>query len=330
MLTGLAFGKSLDDRSPELEGLPAGELGPLTGLFPSVAREGFVVERALAIRLGADERASALVLRRPEPRAERRLGPRPAWLGLASCAEGRGHSLLAPPIELNDTSDVLVWDTERVTLPGGKIATLVTLAMGGVALEFRASAFLLGEGDAVFPVRDPKRARAGALAVFGEVAQQFLIPGGDERYARVDRAQGTGFYPLGARSMFLALRVEQGLLRGVLQGGIAADGVGKIDPGMEAWAVVGRGALPSFCARGGEVRCAAIAMPGSGDRFQVDWLAGLWPSADAASSALRALGANPKQLDYLIIGTDDSPQPHGPNGKPPHTFLRAAPSRRAR
>jgi hypothetical protein len=326
----LPFGKTLEERSPELAGLPAGEGGVLTEQFPEIKRGGYLVETALAIQVEQDESARALVLHRPLEEGQRPFGPRPTWLGIASCTADRGYALAARPIELHDSSAVLVWDTERITLPGGATSTLVTLAMGGVALEFHAAAFLLGKGSQAFPVQDPKDEPWGLLGVFGNVAQQFLIPSPEESYARVDRAEGTGFYPMDGRSAFLALRVEQGQLRGVVQGWIGADGVKRPDSGptVEAWAAVGKGEQPPFCTQVERVRCAGIKAPVSQGKLDHAWIAGLWPSAEAAGAALKALGADVKKLDFLLIGTDDADPPRGPGGKKALTFLKATPPKK--
>jgi hypothetical protein len=332
LLRGLPFGQELTERSEAVASLPRGDHGPLTELFPSLRQQGFLVEKVLGIQIEQDTSARLLVLHRPLPEGASPLEAQPTWLGLASCTKDRGYALLSPPVPTHDSSATLVWDTERVTLPGGKEATLVTVAIGGVALEFHAAAFLLGQGGGPFPVQDPRGASHGALGVFGNVAQQFLIPGQGESYARADRAQGTGFYPLGERRAFVSLQVERQQLRGVVQGWIGPRGVeqkaGLTEP---AWAAVGKGPLPSFCDRG-EIRCARLSIPESQGALEVSWIAGLWPGAEAAGASLKALGADLKQLDFLLIGAEtDRDPPRGPGGKRALTFLKAkAPPRQPR
>jgi hypothetical protein len=326
----IPFGKTLEERSEELKGLPPGEQGALTELFPSIKAEGFLVETALGIQLGEDTTARALVLHRPLEEGQRSFGPRPAWLGLASCTQDRGYALLARPMDLNEPAAVLVWDTERVQLPGGTTATMVTLAMGGIALEFHAAAFVLGQGSPAFPVQDPAKEKFGSLGAFGNVAQQFLIPGPGENYARADRAGGTGLYPLGDRMAFVSLQVSQGARRGVVQGWIGADGVKP--RGMTSstsWAAVGKGEPPAFCAQAGKVRCAKLEIPSSEGKLAQDWIAGVWPSAEAAEAALKGLGADPKKLDFLLLDADgDADPPRGPNGRAALTFLKAKPPKK--
>ena len=326
---GLAFGKTLDDRSEEVKRLPPTEGPPLAALLPDVAAEGWEIETIVAILLGDDATARALVLHKPLAEDESAFGARATWLGVATCTPERGYALAAKPLSLHDGTSVLVWDTERVTPPGAPPATAITLAMGGMGLEFHAAAFLLGKGSPPFPVQAPKGEAVGQLGVFGNVAQQYLIDGGGESYARVDRAGGTGFYPLGDDLAFFALRHEMGSTRGVIQGLLTPKGVVRADsgPAVESYAVLGKGEPPAFCGgpgAAGKVRCARLELPSSQGTLAFDWIAGLWPTAEATDAALLAFGADPKKLDYLLVGaSDDASPPKGPGGKRPLTFLRA-------
>lgn len=333
MVKKLSFGKTLEERSEELKGLAANKQDALTSQFPAIQRDGYLVEMALAIQLDSDDTARALVLHRPLEEEQSRFSPQPTWLGIATCTKENGYALVARPVELHDASAVLVWDVERIPLPDETTATLVTLAMGGIALEFHAAAFLLGKGSKAFPVQDPKGQSAGVLGVFGNVAQQFLIPGQSEAYARSDRAEGTGFYPMAGRSIFVSLQVGQEQLRGVIQGSFDASGLktSSVGPAVEAWAAVGQGELPAFCAQVERVKCSKIKAPESVGKLSHDWIAGAWPSAEEAGAVLKALKADSKKLDFLLIGADsDADPPKGPNGKKALTFLKTTPLKKRR
>lgn len=319
-LLALPFGKTLEPRSDELKSAPKSERGALTELLPSVRDQGFLVDSATAIQIGADATARALVLTRPLEEGQSPLGPRPTWLGIASCSKDQGYTLKVAPISLGDDSSVLVWGVDRLTLPGGGEVTSLTLAMGGVALEFHAAAFVLGEGTRGLPVSEPKGEKIGVIAIFGNVAEQFLKPGSSDDYARADRAEGTGFFPMGDRELFVSLLAIEGVVTAHLKGWLKADGPKKPGPGPaeDVWLALGKGEVPAPCkdAKSG-VRCGKIALPGGGPPLRHDWVMGAWPSAQAAGDALKKLGVDAKKLEFLIVDADASaPLPRGPNGKP--------------
>lgn len=326
----LAFGKTLDRHSEELKGLPQGEHGALTELFPTVKADGYVVEQVVAIQIGNDESARALILHKPQENDEGPFGVSDTWLGFASCTADRGYVMEKSPPSLGDNSATVVWGVERQLLPGGSTATLMTLALGGVALEFHALAYLLGTGSERIPVREPKGAKLGVLGVFGHLSEQFLIPGQSDNYARTDTVEGTGFYPLAGQLTFIALRAELGQVRGMVQGWIAPDGVKSRDSSSRdaSWVALGKGELPAFCSGNGldKIRCSRLAVRPSMGKLPADWIAGAWPSADEAARALRALGADPAKLDYLLVDPDDDRQRlKGPGGKNAPTFLKITP-----
>jgi len=328
----LAFGKTLDRRSDELKGLPQGASGALTELFPAVKAEGYEVEQVVAIQLGDDESARALILHKPRGDEDGPAQPPDTWLGFVSCSAERGYVMEKSPPSLGDNSATVVWGVERERLPGGSTATLLTLALGGVGLEFHALAYLLGVGSERLPMREPRGGRVGVLGVFGNVSEQFLIPGQSENYARTDTVEGTGFYPLAGRRTFIALRAELGQVRGVVQGWVGPEGVKSRDssPREASWVALGKGELPAFCSAKdldpNKVRCSRLAVSPSLGKLPADWVAGAWPSADEAGKALRALGADPGKLDYLLVDPDDDRQRlKSPGGKNAFTFLKITP-----
>jgi hypothetical protein len=341
LVKSLPFGDTLDDRSP---GVAPGGDAPLTELFPGAKAEGFQVELAVAVQLGADPSARALILRRPPEEGQSPLQPRPAWLGLAGCTASKGYALLAAPSALLEASSVVVWDTERVTLPGGAQGTSLTVAMGGIALEFYAAAYLLGESTAALPTDAPKGEKAGVLAVFGPVSQQFLVPGDEERYARADRLDGTGYYPLDDGQAFVSLNIEDSVARGKVLGWLDARGARRNDrPSRPTyWAAVGKGDLPAFCsAKGaaGKIRCSKLGLRPALGTLSHDWIAGIWPSPAAAEAALKDAGADGHKLDFLAMDDDEAHPPRGPGGKtalavlkakPPKTAPRTAPPKRGK
>ncbi len=314
----------LDDRSDEVRATPE---KTLTALAPSIASQGYDVERLVGIQLGQDRDVRAAILRTPSSPPDDPAPQPDAWLGLSRCGAS-GLELMAKPIPLGTPSSVVLWGSETVTLPSGTAATSITLALGGMGLEFTAFAVLVGREGPDLPVVEPKGAPVGQLASFGNVAQQFLITGGDEgeNYARSDMLPGTGYYPRDGKPTFLSLALEQGIARGHVLGwldrGAAKNVSGSSDE--ESWAIVGKGAWPAFCddeKLAKKVRCSRL----EGKREHTlsrDWIAGLWPTAEAAEAALKDLGADPKKLEYLAMDADESDVPKGPNGKKALTALK--------
>lgn len=326
LVANLAFGAVLEEGDRSLGG------ETLDALLPAVAAAGWDVSSVIGIVVGSDATARALVLHPPREEGQSPFEPRPTSLGIATCSKDRGHVLAARALGLHDSTSVVTWATEELQPPSGLRATAVTLAQGGLGMEFHATAFVLGVASPTLPVADPKGEPAGALGVFGNVAEQYLAGEGGE-YVRVDRVEGTGFYPLGDELIFLALRHEQGITRATTLGGFGPKGLRKGGSvGGSPLAALGKGAPPPFCQAGeasGKLRCARLGLRESLGTLPYDWIAGLWPSAEAAGAALTALGASPKDFDYLLVDTsDEATDEKGPGGKRPAPFLRAKPPKK--
>jgi hypothetical protein len=326
LIASMVFGAVLEEGDRALEGKTP------TELLPAVAAAGFEVAALVGIAVGDDTSARALVLHPPREEGQSPFDARPTSLGIATCSPERGYALAGRPIGLHDSTSVVTWATQELRPPSGARATAVTLAQGGIGLEFHATVFVLGAASPTLPVVDPKAEPVGALGVFGNVAEQYLAGEGGE-YARVDRVDGTGFFPLGEELVLLSLRHDHGLTRASTLGGFGPKGL-RMGPwaGPSPLAAVGKGELPSFCKAAeasGAPRCARLGLPESIGVLPYDWIAGLWPSAEAAGAALSALGAAAKDFDYLLVDTsDDVTQEKGPAGKRAAPFLRGKSTRR--
>lgn len=290
----------------------AGGKAELDASFPSIVAEGFLVRTAVAIQIGKDETARALILvKKPEEDAAPSFGGEPTFLGIATCTKHLGYALAAAPLGLGDASSVVVWGVERVKPPGVPIATSLTLAQGGAALEFHAYAAIVGESSASLAVESPNGAVVGRLGVFGNVAEQFLVGGPGEAYARSDTAEGTGLYPLGKILSFLALRVENGVLRGRMLGALVPGPKTPSPSGTETWALIGKGKLPTGCPTDAitppGVRCSRLAVRESLGTLGHTWIAGLWASPEEALAAESALGV--RDADLLVMGASDERRP---------------------
>ncbi len=321
LIAQMSFGQTFEEGAKELEGQSA------TVRLPEVAAAGWEVASVVGIRLGDDTSARALILHPPRTEEDSAFDARPTSLGVATCTREGGYALVAKPLGLHDGTSLLVWAVEELTLPNGQKTSALTLAQGGMGLEFHAAVFVLGTGSPTFPVSDPRGEGTGALAIFGNVAEQFVVGDGEE-YARADRVEGTGFYPLAQETVFLSLRHEMGMTRAQTLGAFGSAGLRSgHTTGPSPLAAVGKGELPPFCKAQealGKVRCARLGLRESIGTLRYDWIAGLWPSAEAATASLTALGARPGDYDYLLVDTsDEAVDEKAPGGKKALPFLRA-------
>lgn len=257
-------------------------------------------------------------------------------LALYRCGDGRFDPITTiEQFERATRMFVLAGQQVRV---GDRAATSLRLIAGFPGMEMVVQEVVL---DA-----------AGVVGVT-QVGEQVVVEGGMDHY-RHDVIGGSGWFPAGdGRWWYLAIAYHEGpdapevdVLNPAVVASLDAGGVHharEMQPVEEAWALLGRGERPAWCGGApGRVRCAAIDTKRAArvldGPLAYDWIAGVWPTAAAATAALAAAGAPPAAGDWLYLGEVVMPEegesiadleaqgyrvapPPGPDGRPSIIYL---------
>jgi len=348
----LAFGQTLTERSPGLEGVAPTNASRLASVVPGIARAGWVVEAIAAVELGDDAGARAVVVRKaPQtPSASNGGGDgapspdeREAYLGIATCSTERGYELASPPYLLGQGNSFEVVAVDRVNLAGRPTGSAITVHEESSVGESSARVFVLGKAGGPRDKVLPAGATVGVMAELGYVAQRYYTtveadeatgePGGSKT-VDVERLAGTGFYPLAPNtSAFVALRLEERAVTGrvlvlALEQGFDRPFPSSLPPIERAptFALVGRGALPTRCAEPSlrsVVRCEALAARSA--KLPYAWMAGLAPTMDGALGLAAKLGIDAGSVEVLALDWQEEAAPETPSGKKGLAAFRVSP-----
>lgn len=245
-------------------------------------------------------------------------------LALLTCRPDAGWVLAARPYSLGSDALVQLVSTRPAPLPGGGRGVTVTVYSYFATAESNTTPYIMGAATPAMPVRFPRGASAGVLAVVGTVGERVVAEGIAE-YRSLSPLDATGWYPLGDEQVFVRVFRERAPTEaGRWTDGVSATVLGHLGrqgyAGAEGsasplWLLVGPGEMPAWCTGRPGVRCGPLTVEGQGldgVTLPYTWVAGAWEVGGAPPPRdLTAPGAR----WFYAGGWDGDHPPRDPTGR---------------
>lgn len=305
----------------------------LSGLFPVLVRDGNTV---LAVAK-SDVLPNALVALVVPGGAAADPGRRVTGPALAvlTCRAGEGYGFAARPFLLGTEARMQLITVSPTALPGGAHGATAMVLSYVTNGDSHTTAYLLGVSTDELPVRQPRAASVGVVAVIGAVGESVFDEGTHEPRSIVP-LDATGWYPTGPGEQVF---VRVGRERTPGPAGRATDNIrvvqlarlGRLgftsavggDPNG-LWFLMGSLGEPSWCANNPAARCGRLTIDTDmilDGNFGASWMAGAWPVTGPAPRTFTASGAR-----WFYAGQwEGAGPPRDPTGQPPLTALRVQP-----
>ncbi len=303
----------------------------LAGLFPRLQRDG---NRVLAVANTDVLPGALLALLTPEGAAEDpgRQVTGPA-LGILTCRPGEGYTFAARPFALGTEARMQLLSVRPTQLPDGAHGVTATIAAFVSNGDWHATAYLLGVSTQNLPVRLPRAATVGVVAVIGAVGERVFIEGSQEART-VTPIDATGWYPVVDRNEQVFVRVARertpaadgtwtDFLRVAQLARLGAQGftsaVGGVPNG--AWFLTGPVIEPAWCRENTTIRCGRFTLDGdviTDGTFGMAWMGGAWPTTGEPPRSITAPNAR-----WLYVGQwEGAGPPRDPTRQVPLTEIR--------
>lgn len=241
----------------------------------------------------------------------------PGWrvtgpsLAVFTCRPGEGYGFASRPFSLGTESRQQILSVRPTRLPDGSHGATAIVAAYLSNGDWHATAYLLGVSTPDLPVRLPRAATVGVLAVIGTVGERVFLEQSHEARTMVP-LDATGWYPVVGRDEQVFVRAVRermpspdgtwtDALRVVQLGRLGRMGftsaVGGVPNGL--WFLTGPLLPPSWC-NDAEIRCGSFTMDGdviTDGTFGMTWMAGAWPTTGEAPRRVTAPEAR-----WLYVG----------------------------
>ncbi len=308
---------------------PHDRVTELAGRFPLLTRNG---NKVLAVANTEVLPGAVVALVVPDGRADD-----PGWqvtgpsLAVLTCRAGEGYTFAARPFALGTESRMQLLSVRPTVLPGGARGATATVAAYLANGDWHATAYLLGVSTDDLPVRLPRAATVGVVAVVGAVGERVFEEGAHEPRS-IEPLDATGWYPT-ARDEEVFVRVARERIPTQAPGRTDAvrvvqlarlgrhgftSALGGVDNGL--WFLAGTLGEPDWCGRDG-VRCGRLTVDGdvvTDGTFGFAWIAGAWPVTGEAPRSVTAPGAR-----WMYVGQwEGAGPPRDPTRQAPLTELR--------
>lgn len=251
-------------------------------------------------------------------------------LAVLTCRAGEGWVLAARPFSLGSDAVMQLQSVRPTALPGGAHGATVTVLSYVASGESHATPYLMGVSTPDLPVRLPRAASVGVLAVIGTAGERVGAEG-TPGYRSVVPFDATGWYPLGDEQVFVRVARE----RSAAEGGQPTDTVratqlarlgahgftgGAGGNASAIWLIMGPGDPPAWCGSGGALHCGRLSVEGAAltdGTIPYGWVAGSWHVGAEVPRDLTAPGAR-----WFYAGAwEGSGPPRDPNRGEPLTVV---------
>ena len=322
-----------DTRMGELH-RPHDRVIELAGLFPVLQRDG---NHVLAVA-NTDVLPGALVaLLTPSGVAadpgRQVTGPA---LAILTCRPGEGYTFAARPFSLGTEARMQLLSVRPTRLPDGAHGVTATIAAFVSNGDWHATAYLLGVSTPNLPVRLPRAATVGVVAVVGAVGERTYIEGSHEART-VSPIDATGWYPVVDHDEQVFVRVARertpapdgtwtDFLRVAQLARLGAQGLTSAVGGVPngAWFLAGTVIEPAWCRENTSIRCGRFTIDGdviTDGTFGFAWMGGAWPTTGEPPRSVTAPGAR-----WLYVGQwEGAGPPRDPSRQVPLTEIRVQP-----